>query len=369
MKLHTIKNTSKEIVSALLSMDVGWSNEPVGKRGISHFLEHAVFLGSNEHPDPDKEVGKYGAMLDGETMADRTIFYFTSLEEDAEDILDILLSLVFHPSFPEDKVRKEKESKIVPAVVKESDYRPWELAYEWARNLIFDWDFRYSMGTEEELNALNTNDLREWHRRYYQGGNATLLTDSPINIPDIKIPKGSEVPERQRIEWKEKEMIINKGIDNVEIVFAFPIEKYDLRAHLLSTILGNYPTSPFWKAFHRDAYMVESRVEWHWRGGFFLYAGANKNVDEIQRKFIDFIKGLCVSREDVEIAKKALTLEILKNMKSKFNLEYLLHIAPELKFADIDEIIRAIDNISHAEMKNYAAEILNDENIRVVVVE
>ena len=100
------------------------------KRGISHFLEHSIFLGSEEYPEPDAEVAKYGVSLNGETQPDRTIFFFFSLPEDAEEVLEIPLSLIYSPSFPPEKVEEEKESKIIPAVVKESDYAPWELAYE-----------------------------------------------------------------------------------------------------------------------------------------------------------------------------------------------------------------------------------------------
>ncbi len=368
MQIYKIKESGKNLANVLLTANVGWSHEPIGMRGISHFLEHALFLGNEEHPNPDEEVAKYGVILNGETLADRTIFYFTSLPGDASEILDVLISLIFHPSFPENKVREEKESKIIPAVVRESDYYPWELAYEWARNLIFQWDFRYSMGTEEELNSLGIENLREWHRKYYHSGNTVLLIDGPVDISGIKIPDGGELPERQRVEWKEREFVVDRGIDNPEIVFAFPIQRYDLRAHLLSVILGNYPTSLFWKSFHRDAYMVDSRMEWHWRGGFFFYVGANDEPERIRKKFEKFLDGLKITKEDLGIAKKILSIEILEKERSPYKMEHLLKIDPQLKYGGFAGILDAISQIELNEVKEYASEIFDLSGLREVVV-
>ena len=370
MQIHRVKISDKRLANVLLSVNVGWSHEPIGKRGISHFLEHAVFLGNEEHPDPDKEVAKYGAILNGETLADRTIFYFTSLPEDVPEILNILLSLVYNPAFPEEKVWKEKESKIIPAVVKESDYRPWELAYEWARNLIFEWDFRYSMGTKEELKNTGIEGLKDWHRKYYHAENSNLLVPESIEVQDFKIPTGGKRPEVQKVRHKENRKVIERGLENAEIVCAFPLEKYDIRAYLLSVILGNFPTSIFWQAFHRDAYMVESKVEWYnSRGALFLYLGANtKNERKMREKFESFIEKLRISREDVEIAKKILSIEILEKERSVYSMENLLKFDPLLRYGSFAEILEEINNISFREMKEHATGILNSKDMYEVVV-
>ena len=370
MKILNSQISGLKLTNVLLAVNVGWSHEPIGMRGISHFLEHALLLGNEEHPNPDEEVAKYGGILNGETLADRTIFYFTSLPRDASDILDVLISLIFHPSLPEDKILQEKESKIIPAVVRESDYYPWELAYEWARNLIFQWDFRYSMGTKEELENIGIRELGEWHRKYYHGGNSILLISGDVEIRDFEIPQDGEMPEVQKVRHKEKRKVIERGLENAEIVYAFPMEKYDIRAHLLSVILGNFPTSLFWQAFRMDAYMVESRVEWcNSLGAFFLYLGANtKNEEKVRRKLEEFIGKLQISREDVEIAKKILSIEILEKERSPYSMETLLKIDPQLKFGGFAGILEEINAIALGDLVDYAEDILDSEKLVEVVV-
>ncbi len=370
MQIINVKNSGQRLVNALLAVNVGWSHEPAGKRGISHFLEHAVFLGSEEHPEPDMEVAKYGVTLNGETQPDRTIFFFSSLPQDAEEVLEILLSLVYYPAFPPEKVEEEKRSKIIPAVVKESDYYPWELAYEWARNLIFGWDFRFSMGTQEELENVNIEHLKDWHRRYYHSENSLLLVSKEVEIDNFPIPGGGFKPESQSISYSQREMVMERGIENAEIVYAFPLKNYELRAHLLSVILGNYPTSLFWREFHRKAYMVESRVEWHnSQGGFFLYVGATtKKAGKIRKMFNSFIEKMKISKEDLEIAKRILTLELLERERSPHGMGYLLNIDPKMRYGGFEELLNEIQNIEVDEIRDYAAGIFDLEEIREVIV-
>ncbi len=368
MKIYHIKTTRTGIFKALLSVNVGWSHEPPGMEGLSHFLEHAIFLGNEMHPEPDNESGRFGVMLNGETLPDRTIFFFNSLSENAEEILDLLLSIVFKPSFPEDKVREEKKSKIMPAIVKESDFTPWELAYQWAKNLIFQWDFRKSMGTLESLEGLGIEELKEWHAKYYSSSNAVLLISSPLDV-EIDIPRGGEIPVRRSINYLDREIVLERGIENAEVVFAFPFEVYDLRAFLLSFILGSYPTSKFWHAFHRDAYMVESRCEWYGSGGFFLYIGANdRDYGRIVEKFAKFLENLRISPEDLETAKKIAKLEILERAGSVNSLMHLLGVDPQLNFGGFEGILERLEDLEIQDLRDYASTLLDMKNLRSVVV-
>ncbi len=373
MKLLTTNISERNLVNVLLSVDVGWIHEPVGKRGISHFLEHALFLGNDAHPEPDEEAARYGVFINGKTMENRTIFYFASLEENVQTILELLLSLVLNPSFSEDNVLEERDSKIIPAVVKESDYYPWELAYEWARNLIFEWDFRYSMGTPGELGKMGIEDLRNWHSKYYCQTNMSLVISKSLEVEELVKKFDCNVcndrPERRRVRHADSEVVVNKNIDNAEIVYAFPFRDYDMRSHILSVILGNYPTSLFWKEFRREAYMVDAAAEWYGAGGMFLYMGLNsKNIERTRKKFESFISNISISEKDLDYAKKILVIDILEKEKSVNSLERLLKIDPELKFGGFAGILNEIENVCLADVQEYADEVLNMDECKVAIV-
>ncbi len=373
MKLLNANISKRNLVNVLLSVDVGWIHEPEGKRGISHFLEHALFLGNDTHPEPDEEAARYGVFINGKTMENRTVFYFVSLEENVETILELLFSLIFKPSFSEDKVLEERDSKIIPAVVKESDYYPWELAYEWARNLVFEWDFRYSMGTREELSKIGIGDLRDWHSRYYCQDNMSLVVSKYLEMEKLlkKFDYGvcKDRPKRHRVKHTDSEVVINKNIDNAEIVYAFPFSDYDMRSHILSVILGNYPTSLFWKAFHSEAYMVDATAEWYGAGGMFLYMGLNsKKVKKAHKKFESFISNISISEKDLEYAKKILVMDIQEKERRANSLEYLLKIDPELKMGGFAGILNEIENVCLADVSEYVNKVLNMDKCKAAIV-
>ncbi len=368
MKIKSTNFSEDNLFNALLSVNVGWSHEPHGKEGISHFLEHALFLGNEKYPDPDDTTSKYGVILNGQTLPERTVFYFSAIREDAPDIIDVLLSLVFEPRFLEEKVYEEKKSKIIPAIVKESDYYPWELAYEWAKNMVFEWDFRSSMGTEHSLDNMGIHEIEEWHRKYYHGANATLLLSESLDL-NISAPNTGSLPKRQRKKYEEREKILDRKVGNAEIVYGFPFKRYTYDKLLLSIILGNYPTSLLWRTFHKDAYMVESRVEWHEWGGFFIYLGANsRNYNIIRRKFENFIEHLHITTENLNIAKKIATIELIEMEKSANSLVHLLQVDPKLQYGGYGAILEGIQNAGVSEIRDLAGVVLDMGRMRNVIV-
>ena len=58
MKLRVVRRKRKRLTYVKIGIRAGWRHEVDGIRGISHFLEHAVFLGNSSYPSPDMEAIK-----------------------------------------------------------------------------------------------------------------------------------------------------------------------------------------------------------------------------------------------------------------------------------------------------------------------
>jgi len=381
MQRLVISEGSKALVHVLVCVKVGWRHEVAGKRGISHALEHALFLGNRSHPSPDCEVGEYGVQLSGMTNPERTLFYFTSTKEDFPAILRILLSLIFHPELKEDKLAKEKREKIMPAVVKESDFTPWELAHEWARNLVFNWDFMQSLGVGEDIASLTKEDLEAWHRRYYHALNSCIVIYGNVQesvvtrlIRDAEIPSGAEVPVPFGVQWNRKEVFVKKtGIDNVEIVYGFRVPQYDAGLEILRVILGNYPISKLCgDLFSGFTYTAGSTMEWtSTGGGLFLYFGASSssNVREIDNNLWVLSENFEITQREFMTAKKIRSLEIL-NMKEEGEhglLTFALH-NPFAEYRDFSQMLEKVKRVRKEEVSSLAKRLLDRENVVKVTV-
>lgn len=324
MERVIIKDKSKELVHCIIGIRTGWRHEPPGRRGITHFLEHGIFLGNQKYPVPDEEAHRYGVEINGMTLPEHTLFYFTSFKEDYARILELFLSIIFHPELDERKLEEEKRKAIITAIVQESDYPPWELAYAWAENLVFSWDFKLSLGTEEDLNSMGAGELREWHSRYYHRKNCFLIIygdvkDSEVDniISRAHIKSEGEIPSPFLISWEEKEVKIRKDTGNVEMVYGFRIPEFDVSLDVLSQLFGGcHGMMKEWATtFDEYVYMKETKIKWTLTGGgFFFYFGAtsNENAKKIDENFWGVLNNINITPERVELAKKLSLINVLK---------------------------------------------------------
>ena len=74
MKIEILKRPYSKLVYVNIGLKVGWRHEPEGKKGISHFLEHLIFEGNNDYPNPDNFAKKYGVEINGMTLFENTLF-------------------------------------------------------------------------------------------------------------------------------------------------------------------------------------------------------------------------------------------------------------------------------------------------------
>ena len=94
-------------------VNTGSMNEPDNLRGISHYIEHNLFNGSQglEQGDFFKQVDKMGASTNASTGFAETNYYISSNllnEGDLENKIKIHASMLETPLFAADKLEKEK---------------------------------------------------------------------------------------------------------------------------------------------------------------------------------------------------------------------------------------------------------------------
>ena len=91
-------------------VDTGSRYEPTEKAGISHFIEHLVFKGTESRTAEEiaKTVDSVGGQMDAFTTKEHTCFYVTVLDEHLPLAADLLADILLHPLFAQDDIEKEK---------------------------------------------------------------------------------------------------------------------------------------------------------------------------------------------------------------------------------------------------------------------
>ena len=154
--------------------------------GVSHFLEHMVFKGTERHSadDVNRIFDEVGAKYNASTSEETTLFYGAVLPEYLPDTFDLLADILF-PSLREEDFEMEK--KVILEEIGMYDDQPTYLAYDNVMATHFAGHplGRCVLGTPESITALTAAQMREYHARRYTAGNILLAVAGKFEWDDI----------------------------------------------------------------------------------------------------------------------------------------------------------------------------------------
>ena len=167
---------------------VGSKDEEVGRTGFAHLFEHMMFGGSKNHDSGFFEpLEKIGANLNASTASDRTNYYVDAPSNYLElvlwlesDRMGFLLDALDQRKFDvqRDVVKNERRQSY--------ENRPYGMAYLRLQPALFPPPHPYSwptIGSQEDLDAADLEDVRAFFRRYYAPSNASLTVTGDFD-PD-----------------------------------------------------------------------------------------------------------------------------------------------------------------------------------------
>ena len=215
MEVVVIPNRRAPIVQHMVWYKVGAADEPLGKSGIAHFLEHLLFKGTERMaPGRFSEiVAENGGRENAFTSSDYTGYYQTVARDRLEIMMDLEadrmtnLRLTDELVLPErDVVLEERRSRI--------DNEPGSKLREMMNAALYlNHPYRYPViGWEHEIRALTTRDALDFYDRWYAPNNAILIIAGDISAEEVRplaekyygaIPARA-VPERQRASEPEQ---------------------------------------------------------------------------------------------------------------------------------------------------------------------
>lgn len=170
-----IPRESTEFIYMLCKVNVGSKNENRAENGSSHFVEHAVFLGSDEYSKRKilNQMNRLGTSIDAGTNDKTTSYGIQVLKNDAEKAIKLLSQLLLHPTFPEKQIECEKKV-ILQEIIDTQDEDHFSEAFE---ELIFkDEGFHMNIcGPEENVKSFTAQDLKSFWKKHYTAPNSVLV--------------------------------------------------------------------------------------------------------------------------------------------------------------------------------------------------
>jgi len=178
--------TESDSVSICLSVGVGARDETRDNNGITHFLEHLAFAGSERYDRAEmtEMLRSRGGVQNAVTTEERTIFYAQIASEHFELALDWLSQVVFHPTLPAARVDEERNVVLEEKGGKTGLLRSalgglgfeYNLGLELRRSLFPDSGLALPIiGRDRSLASVCHDDLVRHHAAYYTTGNTVLV--------------------------------------------------------------------------------------------------------------------------------------------------------------------------------------------------
>ena len=176
-------------VTQMVWYKVGAADDPSGKSGIAHFLEHLMFRGTKETPPGafSRIISENGGRDNAFTTEDYTAFYQTL----AADKLDLAMKLESERMsdlvITDAKVTPEREVIIEERRTRIDNVPSALLGEQSDAALLLNNHYRLpTIGWLHEMRGLNAEDARRFYRTWYAPNNAILIVAGDVTTKEVR---------------------------------------------------------------------------------------------------------------------------------------------------------------------------------------
>jgi len=189
LEVVVIPNHRAPVVIHMMWYRVGSADDPVGKSGTAHFLEHLMFKGTDKLAPG--EFSRIIAMNGGEENAFTSWDYTGYFQRVARDRLEVVMELEagrVRGLVLDETVAAPERDVVLEERSTRTDNQPSALLSEQLGAVQF---LRHPYGTpiigwRHEIETLNHQDALDFYRRYYAPDNAILIVAGDITATELR---------------------------------------------------------------------------------------------------------------------------------------------------------------------------------------
>lgn len=381
-------------VATAVMVGVGSRYETTEINGISHFLEHIVFKGTEKYPTTDdvNEIEKIGGLQNAYTDIDITNYHNKALAEDWQLALEINKELALNPRIEQQYVDKERD--VILEEMKRYEDEPAAKVEEAYHSLLYK-GTKLGMriiGEEKSMRSITSKELRAYHDAWYTPQKMVIVLAGNVSAHEKEIQdkiaswfgslpqKKTEDMETVKPTQTKPELTVVTKPDASQAHLTVGVRTFDRTSddkyawNLFNLIMGVSFTSRLFKEVREKrglCYHVRSGSSAYADvGSWDIYAGvATDKVEEATTAILaelTKVRESGVTEEELKIAKKRLTAMFsFKGEDPEFFTEWYgrseLFGLPLLTLEDYIEKINnvTIDQINQLTRKYLRTETLN----------
>lgn len=176
-------------ISHFIWYRVGAMDEPRGKSGIAHFLEHLMFKATKTIPEGEfsRRIGRMGGDLNAFTAWDYTAYYVKIAREHLPVVMAMEADRMRNIDLSEEAVKTERDVVLAERKqVVDSDVTR-QFGEQMAAALYQNHPYSVPIiGWMHEIKALNRQDALAFYQTYYAPNNAVVVITGDITLKDAK---------------------------------------------------------------------------------------------------------------------------------------------------------------------------------------
>jgi predicted Zn-dependent peptidase len=328
-------------ISAGIWVRRGSRHEPGPLNGISHFIEHALFKGTNRRSAREIaiESDRLGGHLDAYTTHEMTGFAIKVVDSELAKAFDLLSDLVANPRFADADLAREQ--RVIIEEMKMIEDTPDELLNELFNSAYFPEHplGRPIEGTQQTVSSFDHAATSRFHAQNYAPRNLVVAAAGNVAhaelvelaaqafgdadlTPDTPQTLTSPAPAAPILIERKKEL------EQAHLIIAapWPSAKSDDRyaASMLGTVMGGSTSSRLWQSIREErglAYSIGAGGNTYSDVGIFnIYAGASPaQIDQILDLSLAEMRRAVhepIADEELSLAKQQAVSSILLSLES-----------------------------------------------------
>lgn len=329
-----------EVIPHVQSAAIGiWTktgavNEEARYAGISHFIEHMMFKGTETRSAREiaADIDKIGGQMNAFTSKEATCYYVKVLKDNFEKGAEVLLDMLNNSVF--DKVELDKERQVICEEIKMIEDQPDDLAHDTIGEILFKGNplGKSIIGTPSSLNRITRNVLVDYKEKQYTRNSIVVAVAGNIDPDQVcayledkfeKLKAEKPAHDNGFTPYEKKCKVLVKDIQQSHLCLATRAIGLDDPQYyafsILNNVMGGSMSSRLFQNIREEkglAYSVYSMMSAYSSGGYYnIYAGVSH--DKIQSA----IAGI---GEELELlGKSGITAEELSASREQLKSNYI----------------------------------------------
>jgi len=366
----------------------GSRSENQHNHGISHFIEHMVFKGTNNRSAKDiaETVDEVGGQLNAFTGKEHTCYYIKVLDTHLELALDVLSDMLLASKFDAEDIKRERE--VVLEEVHMYEDTPDELVHDlhlstvWAEHALG----RNILGTIPAIEKFDKTLIHEYYNEFYTPDNLVIAAAGNLNHERLEELAeryfGKMTGHKQQVSITTPILIPvhtvqEKSIEQVHLCLSttsVPQSSPDIYTmHILNNILGGGISSRLFQSIREEkglAYSIYSYQSNYSDAGLFtIYAATRPSnttqVTELIWENIAELKEQGITTRELNKTKEQLKGSLLLGLESSNSrmsrmgkMEITLG-----KYVTLDEVVNKIDKVSLEDLNQITQKLFNSDTV------